>query len=88
MFGLGFGEILIVLFVALIFIGPKKLPEIAKGLGRGIKDFQNALRGIADDPPEQNQHQTHNNPTQNISHQPADDQNTIEVEPEKKEQAK
>jgi TatA/E family protein of Tat protein translocase len=46
MFGLGAGEILIILFFALIFIGPKKLPELAKNLGKGIRDFQNALKGI------------------------------------------
>jgi sec-independent protein translocase protein TatA len=48
MFGLGFGEILIVLLIALIFIGPKKLPELAKGLGKGIRDFQNAAKGFSD----------------------------------------
>ena len=42
MFGLGAGEIIVVLVIALIFIGPKKLPELAKGLGRGIREFQKA----------------------------------------------
>lgn len=46
MFGLGIGEITIILVIALIFIGPKKLPELARGLGKGIKEFQNATRGI------------------------------------------
>lgn len=46
MFGLGFGEIGIILFVALIFIGPKKLPELARGLGKGIREFQNATNGL------------------------------------------
>lgn len=46
MFGLGVGEILVVLVIALIFIGPKKLPELAKGLGKGMREFQNAMRGI------------------------------------------
>lgn len=48
MFGLGVGEILIILVIALIFIGPKKLPELAKGLGKGIREFQNAAKGITD----------------------------------------
>jgi sec-independent protein translocase protein TatA len=48
MFGLGLGEILVVLLIALIFIGPKKLPELAKGLGKGIRDFQNAAKGFSD----------------------------------------
>ena len=46
MFGLGIGEIVVILFVALIFIGPKKLPELAKGLGKGIREFQNAANGL------------------------------------------
>lgn len=46
MFGLGIGEIVVILFVALIFIGPKKLPELAKGLGKGFREFQNAANGL------------------------------------------
>jgi TatA/E family protein of Tat protein translocase len=42
MFGLGVGEILIILAFALIFIGPKKLPELAKSLGKGLREFQRA----------------------------------------------
>lgn len=45
MFGLGFGELLIIFLVLLIFIGPKKLPELAKGLGKGIREFQRATKG-------------------------------------------
>lgn len=48
MFGLGFGEIVLVLIIALIFIGPKKLPELAKGLGQGIREFQKAAKGFTD----------------------------------------
>ncbi len=49
MFGLGAGELLVVGAIALIFIGPKKLPELAKNLGKGIREFQNALSGMKDD---------------------------------------
>jgi sec-independent protein translocase protein TatA len=48
MFGLGFGEVLIILLIALIFIGPKKLPELAKGLGKGLREFQNATKGLSE----------------------------------------
>jgi len=42
MFGIGMPEILIILAVALIFIGPKKLPDLAKSLGRAIGEFKKA----------------------------------------------
>ncbi len=48
MFGLGFGELVLIFLIALVFIGPKKLPELAKGLGKGIRDFQNAAKGVSD----------------------------------------
>ena len=49
MFGLGAGEILVIGVIALIFIGPKKLPELARGLGRGIKEFQKAKNELLDE---------------------------------------
>lgn len=42
MFGLSFMEISVILIVALIFLGPKKLPELAKSLGKGIREFRSA----------------------------------------------
>lgn len=42
MFGLGAGEVVIILVLALIFIGPKKLPELARGLGKSLQEFQKA----------------------------------------------
>lgn len=48
MFGMGFPELVVVFFIALIFIGPKKIPELAKGLGKGIREFQNAAKGFSD----------------------------------------
>ena len=49
MFGLGTWEILIILFVILLLFGAKKLPELAKGLGKGIKEFKNASSNIKDE---------------------------------------
>ena len=39
-------EILLVLAVILIFFGAKKLPELAKGMGQGIKEFKKATRDV------------------------------------------
>lgn len=44
MFGIGMPEVLIILAVALIVIGPKKLPDLAKSLGRAIGEFKKATR--------------------------------------------
>jgi sec-independent protein translocase protein TatA len=40
MFGLGMQELLVILVIALIVVGPKKLPDIAKSLGRGLAEFK------------------------------------------------
>jgi TatA/E family protein of Tat protein translocase len=40
MFGIGMQELLIILVIALIVVGPKKLPELAKSLGRGLSEFK------------------------------------------------
>jgi sec-independent protein translocase protein TatA len=51
MFGgnIGPGEIAIVLLIALLVFGPKKLPELGKGIGRGMRDFKRAVSGEDDD---------------------------------------
>lgn len=46
MFGLGTSEIVLVLCVVLLFFGAKKLPELARGLGKGIREFKDATQDI------------------------------------------
>ena len=38
-------ELLIILVIALLLFGGKKIPEVAKGLGEGIRNFKNSLKG-------------------------------------------
>ena len=44
MFGIGMPELILIMVVALIVIGPKKLPDLAKSLGRAIGEFKKATR--------------------------------------------
>lgn len=46
---IGLPEIIIVLVLALIVFGPKKLPEMGRSLGRSLREFKNATSGIKDD---------------------------------------
>ena len=55
MFGLGAQELLLILLLALFFFGGDKLPDIAKGLGQGLREFKRATEGKLDnegEPPE------------------------------------
>lgn len=45
---LGFSEVLVILAVALLVIGPKRLPQLAQALGEAVRAFQRALRGDSD----------------------------------------
>jgi sec-independent protein translocase protein TatA len=46
---LGFEKILLILLVFFIFFGAKKIPEMAQGLGKGIREFKKALKDVPDD---------------------------------------
>ncbi|MBK6965547.1 MAG: twin-arginine translocase TatA/TatE family subunit [Bacteroidales bacterium] len=43
-------QVVIILLVALLFFGGKKIPELMKGLGRGIKDFKDEMNNKEDEP--------------------------------------
>jgi sec-independent protein translocase protein TatA len=47
---LGMPELLVILGVAVLLFGGKKIPEVAKGLGEGIRNFKNALKGDPEKP--------------------------------------
>jgi sec-independent protein translocase protein TatA len=47
---IGFPELLVILGVAVLLFGGKKIPELAKGLGEGIRNFKTALKGDPEAP--------------------------------------
>jgi sec-independent protein translocase protein TatA len=49
MFGLGTQEIVLILLIILIFFGAKKIPELAQGLGKGIREFRKAAKDVQED---------------------------------------
>ena len=48
MFGIGLPELIIIMVIALIVIGPSKLPDLAKALGKGMAEFRKATQEIKD----------------------------------------
>jgi sec-independent protein translocase protein TatB len=49
MFGIGMPELLLILALALIVLGPKKLPELARALGKGMAELRKATEDIKDE---------------------------------------
>ncbi len=47
-FGLGGPEMIIILIIVLLLFGGKKIPELMKGLGKGVKEFKDASKGNED----------------------------------------
>ena len=45
---LGLSELIVIFIVALLVIGPRRLPEVARGLGQAVRAFQDAMKGGAD----------------------------------------
>lgn len=46
---IGAGELILILIIALVIFGPSKLPEIGKAVGKGLREFKNATKGIDND---------------------------------------
>lgn len=52
---LGTPEIILIVLVVLLLFGGKKIPEMMKGLGKGVKSFKDGVNGIADGEPRSEQ---------------------------------
>jgi sec-independent protein translocase protein TatA len=46
---IGGQELIIILIIALLIFGGKKIPELMRGLGKGVKEYKNALNSVDDD---------------------------------------
>ena len=53
MFGIGFQEIIIIALVVLLFFGGKKIHELMKGLGKGVRSFKDGMNGVEKDKEEE-----------------------------------
>ena len=49
MFGIGTQEIVLIILIVLLFFGGRKIPELMKGLGKGVRSFKEGVRGIEND---------------------------------------
>lgn len=49
LFGLGMQEVLVIALIVLILFGGKKIPELMKGLGKGVKSFKDGMKEMDDD---------------------------------------
>ncbi|WP_129718266.1 twin-arginine translocase TatA/TatE family subunit [Pedobacter sp. SYP-B3415] len=52
-FGMGGGELIVIALVLLLLFGGKKIPELMKGLGKGVKEFKDGKDGLEKEPAEQ-----------------------------------
>ena len=53
MFGIGMQELIFIALIVLLFFGGKKIPELMKGLGKGVKSFKDGVNGKLDDEQEE-----------------------------------
>lgn len=49
MFGIGTQEIVFIVLIVLLFFGGKKIPELMKGLGKGVRSFKEGVKGVEND---------------------------------------
>jgi len=60
-------HLLIILVIALFVFGPKKLPELGQGLGKGIRSFRDSMKAATEDPPKNETPSSSTTPNEPIS---------------------
>lgn len=58
--GLGMQEVLFIALIVLLFFGGKKIPELMKGLGKGVKSFKDGMNGLDEDVKGENKEEKNN----------------------------
>ena len=84
MFNVGLPEILVISVITLLVFGPKRLPELAKGMGKGIRDCKKALEGSGEDKSKNLPKESKTDNTIDVTHQGSSvDTSTPDGEPTK-----
>ncbi len=78
--GLGMGEVILILAIVLIMFGAKKLPELAKGLGKGIKEFKRASSDIQDEMDRSTHYEEEHRPQRHETQQPEEKKNSSNID--------
>jgi sec-independent protein translocase protein TatA len=68
MFDIGVQELMVILLIALLFFGGEKIPEIAKGLGKGLREFKRTMHDMDEDERERRMKvvSTHSSPNSQV----------------------